>query len=65
MNSKFFDKVKAIIAADKSSKKDATKAVTNVLDEMQKNQVAIDKQKQKVKDDISRGTKLTKHRISL
>ncbi|BBB59920.1 hypothetical protein UNDKW_1647 [Undibacterium sp. KW1] len=65
MNSKFFDKVKAIIAADKPSKKDSAKSVTVVLDEMQKNQVAIDKQKQKVKDDISRGTKLTKHRISL
>lgn len=65
MTSKFFKTVKKFMASGKAIPKPEVDMLTSIATDLRSKEVEAQQHREKVKDEINKGTKITKRRIPL
>lgn len=65
MASNFVKSVKSLIASDKTAKKEAGDAITSIADDLRSKAQEAEQQREKVKNAIDSGSRISKRRIPL
>lgn len=65
MNGTFFDSLKKLVISQQNAERDIAVAVNPLIKSLKQSHAQTSAHIAKVKDDIQRGTKLTKRRIDL